>query len=91
MQYGRQENLPFVGSSHEFVGVGRVKPAFRCSYLMGSPVLGRDRTGTPMTRSSSSGTAGGYGRSTARPSRALEGNCRGSFSRGRVVYIPLEG
>jgi hypothetical protein len=48
----------------------RATPVFRFSCFMGSPVRDRGRTGTLMTRSSSSARAGECGRSTARPSRA---------------------
>lgn len=52
MHHVRQENLSFVGSSHEFVGAEQGTPVFRYSCSMANPV--RDRTGSLMTRFSSS-------------------------------------
>src|SRR6267154_234324 len=46
--------------------LNRATSVFRCSCSMGSPVRGRVRTGTLMTRSSSSVKAGECGQSTAR-------------------------
>ena len=70
MHHVRQENLPFVGSSHEFVGAEHADTVSRCSCSMGSPALDRVRIAILMTRSSSFVKAGECGRSTAKPSRA---------------------
>ncbi len=83
MHHVRQENLAFVGSSHEFVGAEQGDTGVSVFLFHGkpgpggSPVRDRIRTGTftggaspsPTTRSSSSGKAGECGPSTARPSR----------------------
>jgi len=64
MYHVRQESLPFVGSSHEFVGAEQGNTGvsvFRCFYSIGSPVRDRVRIFILMTRSSSSVKAGGYG------------------------------
>ena len=54
MYHVRQENLPFVGSAHEFVGASRATLVFRCFCSTGTRDQGRGLTGIPMTKSSSS-------------------------------------
>jgi len=77
MHHLRQENLPFVGSSHEFVGAEQGDTGVSVFLFHGkpgpggSPVRDRVRTGTLMTRSSLSVKGGEYGPSTARRSRAV--------------------
>ncbi len=61
MYHVRQEGLPFVGSSHEFVGAERGNTNVSVSCSTGSPARGRVRTGIRMTRSSSSAKDAGCG------------------------------
>src|SRR5215469_4170152 len=70
MHHVRQENLPFVGSSHEFVGAEQGDTGVSVFLFMESRVRDRARTGTPMTRFSLFVKAGECGRSTAKLSRA---------------------
>jgi hypothetical protein len=59
MHHVRQENLPFVGSSHEFVGAEQGNTNVSVFLFHGKPGSGhRVRTGILMTRSSSSVKAG---------------------------------
>jgi len=61
MYHVRQENLPFVGSSHEFVGAEQGDTNVSVFLSMGNQVLDRVRIDILMTRSSSSVKAGGFG------------------------------
>ena len=66
----RQQDLPFKGSSHHFVGAdnGDVNVSYFSS--MPSRAPGQDRIDTPTTKCSSCARDGVSGRSTARSSRA---------------------
>ena len=57
MHHVRQGDLPFVGSSHEFIGAEQGILVFRYFFFMGSRGRGRGRIGIPMTRFSSSAKA----------------------------------
>jgi len=57
MHHVRQENLPFVGSSHELSERTRATPVFPCSCFTASPVRVQVPTGILMTRFSSSAKA----------------------------------
>jgi hypothetical protein len=70
MHHVRQENLPFVGSSHEFVGTEQGDTGVSVFLFHGKPAPGRVRIAILMTRSNSSAKAAECGRSTASPSRA---------------------
>ena len=61
MYHVRQENLPFVGSSHEFVGAEQGNTSVSVFLFHGKPGSDRVRTSVPMTRSSSSVKAEGFG------------------------------
>jgi hypothetical protein len=56
MHHVRQENLPFVGSSHEFVGAEQGDTSVSV-FLFHGPVRDRVRIGILMTRSNSSAKA----------------------------------
>lgn len=53
MHHVRQENLPFVGSSHEFVGAEQGHTSVSVFLFHGKAVPARVRIGTLMTRSCS--------------------------------------
>jgi hypothetical protein len=61
MYHVRQENLPFVGSSREFVGAEQGNTSVSVFLFHGKPGSGPVRTGILMTRSSSSVKAGEFG------------------------------
>jgi hypothetical protein len=65
----RQEDLPYRGSSHDFVGADQGDVGISAFLLMGSPAAVPDRTGIPMTKFSSSAMAAAAMSSTARNSR----------------------
>ena len=54
MHHVRQENLPFVGSSHEFVGAQQGDTRCLFSFFMGNRVQGRARIAILMMKFSSS-------------------------------------
>jgi hypothetical protein len=61
MHHVRQENLPFVGSSHEFIGAEQGNTSVSVFLFNGKPGSGPGPTGIRMTRSSSSVKAGECG------------------------------
>lgn len=62
MHHVRQEDLPFVGSSHQFVGAEQGETSVSVFLFHGEPGSGRSRTGIRTTRFSSSVKAEEYGR-----------------------------
>jgi hypothetical protein len=64
MHHIRQENLPFVGSSYEFVGADQAETSVSVFFIRGNPARVRVRTGTLTTKVSSSVKAAGCGPST---------------------------
>ena len=74
MFHVRQENLPFVGSSHEFVGAEQGNTGVSVFLFHGNPDRGRVRTGIPMTRSSSSVKAGGVWTVSGKPFEGSAGD-----------------
>ena len=61
MYHVRQENLPFVGSSHEFVGTEQGNTGASVFLYHGKPGSGPGPHGILTTRSSSSAKAAGCG------------------------------
>ncbi len=57
----RQEELPFVGSSHEFVGAEQGDVGVSVFLFSGCRARGPGRIGIPTMRSSLSGKAAEYG------------------------------
>src|SRR5215469_15905080 len=73
MLHVRQENLPFVGSSHEFVGAEQGDTGVSLFLFHGKPGSGPGPHRHPfMTRFGSCVKGGECGRSTARPSGRAE-------------------
>ena len=67
MHHVRQENLPFVGSSHEFIGAEQGGAGISFFLFHGKPGSGQGHIVIPMTRFNSFARATAYGRSTERP------------------------
>ena len=61
MHHIRQENLPFVGSSYEFVGADQAETSVSVFFIRGNPARVRVRIGILMMKSSSSVKAVGSG------------------------------
>src|SRR5436853_7012900 len=90
MHHVRQENLPFVGSSHEFVGAEHGDTGVSVFLFHGKPGSGPGPHRHPydeiQTRSSSSVKAGECGQSAARPSRvALETSSSSRLARSTAL------
>jgi hypothetical protein len=88
MHHVRQENLPFVGSSHQFVGAEQGDTRISVFLFHGKPGSGPGPHRHLMTRSSSSVRAAEYARSTARRlrvARELSRSARSTVSRRLAI------